>query len=143
MAGSMNSRSDVRCGESRHRKRVSGDESVVSILMRRIFLSATPNSTVYDSIIKNPKAAIEKMIDSLQSEYIDEQYAFDGICDYDAFISAVSQTVKSKNIDLIVMGTNGATGATEVIFGSNTINVIRNINCPVLAIRRRPSKCCS
>ncbi len=97
-------------------------------------MSATPNSTVYDSIIKNPKAAIKKMIDTLQKEYIDEQYTFDGICDYDAFISAVNQTVKSKKIDLIVMGTNGATGAAEVVFGSNTINVIRNINCPVLAI---------
>lgn len=97
-------------------------------------MSASPNSTVYDSIIKNPKAAIKKMIDTLQKEYIDEEYTFDGICDYDTFNSAVNQTVKSKKIDLIVMGTNGATGAAEVVFGSNTINVIRNVNCPVLAI---------
>lgn len=32
------------------------------------------------------------------------------------------------------MGTNGATGASEVIFGSNTLQVIRNIDLPILVI---------
>ena len=32
------------------------------------------------------------------------------------------------------MGTNGATGANEVVFGSNTLNVIRKIDCPTIAI---------
>ncbi|MDH5414983.1 MAG: universal stress protein, partial [Flavobacteriaceae bacterium] len=64
-------------------------------------------------------------------------YTFDVICDYDAFISAVNQTVKLKSIDLIVMGTNGATGAKEVIFGSNTISVIRNVDRPVLVIPQK------
>lgn len=32
------------------------------------------------------------------------------------------------------MGTNVITGAKEVVFGSNTINVIRTINCPTLAV---------
>ena len=97
-------------------------------------MSASPNTTVYDSVIKNPKAAIIKMIDTMQTAYANENYSFDGVCDYDSFVSAVNQTVKLKKIDVIVMGTNGATGASEVVMGSNTINVIRNVNCPVLAI---------
>ena len=36
--------------------------------------------------------------------------------------------------DLIVMGTNGVTGAKEVVFGSNTINVIRKVDCATLVI---------
>lgn len=32
------------------------------------------------------------------------------------------------------MGTNGVTGAKEVVFGSNTINVIRNVNCTTLVV---------
>jgi hypothetical protein len=32
------------------------------------------------------------------------------------------------------MGTNGATGAKEVLFGSNTLQVMRSTKCPVLAI---------
>lgn len=99
--------------------------------------SATPSSTVYDSIIKNPKDKLAKMVANYEKVFTDEAYTFDIICDYDAFISAVNQTVKLKSIDLIVMGTNGATGAKEIVFGSNTIGVIRNVNCPVLVIPQK------
>ena len=99
--------------------------------------SATPSSSVYDSIIKNPKDKLAKMVAKFEKEFRNEAYTFDVICDYDTFISAVNQTVKLKSIDLIVMGTNGATGAKEVIFGSNTISVIRNVDRPVLVIPQK------
>jgi len=97
-------------------------------------MASTPKSSLYDSIIKNPKETLNKLITQLKETYSNEEYSFESICDYDDFVSAVSQTVKSKSIDLIVMGTNGATGAKEVVFGSNTINVIRRVNAPVLVI---------
>jgi hypothetical protein len=56
------------------------------------------------------------------------------LLDYDVFIDAIRQAVNIYEIDLIIMGTNGATGAKEVIFGSNTMKVIRNINCPIIAV---------
>ena len=37
-------------------------------------------------------------------------------------------------MDLIVMGTKGASGLKEVLFGSNTVHVIKNAKCPVLAV---------
>jgi len=97
-------------------------------------MAASPKSSLYDSIIKNPKETLNKLIVQLKEKFKSEEYTFESICDYDDFVSAVSQTVKSKSIDLIVMGTNGATGAKEVVFGSNTINVIRRVNAPVLVI---------
>ncbi len=99
--------------------------------------SATPSSSVYDSIIKKPKDKLAKMVAKYEKDFTNEAYTFDVICDYDTFISAVNQTVKIKNIELIVMGTNGATGAKEVVFGSNTIGVIRNIDRPVLVIPQK------
>jgi len=38
------------------------------------------------------------------------------------------------SIDLIVMGTHGASGAREFFLGSNAYNVIKNTNIPVLTI---------
>jgi len=32
------------------------------------------------------------------------------------------------------MGTNGATGAKEVIFGRNTLNVIHRVDCPIITV---------
>ncbi len=44
-------------------------------------------------------------------------------------------TIQNQNIiDLVVMGTKGATGLTKIFFGSVTAGVIRNTKLPVLAI---------
>ena len=47
---------------------------------------------------------------------------------------AIKDTIKKHGINLIIMGTKGATGAQEFFFGSKTVRVISNINCPVLII---------
>ncbi len=41
---------------------------------------------------------------------------------------------KNTAIDLLVMGTQGASGLREILLGSNTANVIENSICPVLAV---------
>lgn len=97
-------------------------------------MTTSPGSSVYDSIIKNPKAKLKKIIIELENKYANESYSFEGVCDFDDFISAIKQTIELKDIDLIVMGTNGATNANEVIFGSNTLSTIRNVDHPILVI---------
>lgn len=42
--------------------------------------------------------------------------------------------IKDFKIDLVIMGTHGATGITELILGSNTASVIEKSPVPVLAI---------
>lgn len=39
-----------------------------------------------------------------------------------------------KKIDLIVMGTHGASGLREFFLGSNTYRVVKNASCPVLSL---------
>ena len=48
--------------------------------------------------------------------------------------STVRRIAEEDRADLIVMGTKGATGATEFFVGSNTEKVIRTSPCPVLAV---------
>lgn len=92
------------------------------------------NSSIYDSIVRKSKAKVEKMIIDFKNQFKDENFNYRAVVDFDVLIDSIKQIQKSKNIDLIVMGTNGVTGAKEVIFGSNTINVIRKIDCPTLVI---------
>ena len=48
---------------------------------------------------------------------------------------AIKNAIKEWNIDLIIMGTKGATGAKEFFFGSNTVHIIKSIkDCPVLVV---------
>ncbi len=47
---------------------------------------------------------------------------------------SIVEHATDNNIDLIVMGTKGASGLKEVLIGSNTERVVRQSNCPVLSI---------
>lgn len=49
-------------------------------------------------------------------------------------VDVVEEVCNRENIDLVVMGTQGATGMKEMLIGSNTEKVVRNAPCPVLAI---------
>jgi len=49
-------------------------------------------------------------------------------------VSVIEEVVKDHAIDLIVMGTRGASGMEEFFIGSNTEKVIRRAKCPVLAV---------
>lgn len=97
-------------------------------------LISSPYKTVHDAIIKNPKKSLDLLIESLEKKYTNQEYLFEGICDYDNFISSVKQVIAIKNIDLIVMGTNGISNVKEAIFGSNTIQVLKTIDLPILVV---------
>jgi nucleotide-binding universal stress UspA family protein len=49
-------------------------------------------------------------------------------------IDAIKKAVKQENIDMVVMGTNGASGWTSVFIGTNTGYVISDISVPVLSV---------
>lgn len=49
-------------------------------------------------------------------------------------VDGMLQTIEKENIDLVVMGTKGATGLKEVFLGSVTSNLMEKSPCPVLAI---------
>ncbi|MCC6412081.1 MAG: universal stress protein [Saprospiraceae bacterium] len=48
--------------------------------------------------------------------------------------TSIRRVADEDTVDLIVMGTKGATGAVEFFVGSNTEKVIRTAHCPVLAV---------
>jgi nucleotide-binding universal stress UspA family protein len=55
---------------------------------------------------------------------------------YGELVSSVKRMIESKKIDLVIMGTSGASGFAEVFIGSNTEKVVRFSTVPVLAVRR-------
>lgn len=49
-------------------------------------------------------------------------------------VDEIGTMIEKEGIDLVIMGTKGATGAKEALFGTNTVDVIKKIECPVIAI---------
>lgn len=54
-------------------------------------------------------------------------------------IKSIKEAVEEININLIVMGTKGASDITETYVGSNTVRVIEQTNCPVLCVPENAS----
>lgn len=95
---------------------------------------ASSGESIYDSIVKVPKKRLESYITELQNDFKNKRHTFRTHIDFDSFNQAVAQAIETHNIDLVVLGSNGATGAKEIVFGSNTLNVIRHTNISTLVI---------
>ena len=49
--------------------------------------------------------------------------------------SEINELAKENNVDLVVMGSHGASGVSEIFVGSNTEKVVRSSEIPVLVIK--------
>ena len=54
---------------------------------------------------------------------------------YDSFTKGVRTYSKNNPVDLLVMGNKGRTGAKEIFFGGNSIQIVKSkISCPILCV---------
>jgi nucleotide-binding universal stress UspA family protein len=51
-----------------------------------------------------------------------------------SFLENITDYVMGHYIDLVIMGITGSSRLTQVFMGTNTLNVVRHISCPVLII---------
>ena len=56
------------------------------------------------------------------------------MAEFGFLVDSVNDWVEKENIDVVVMGTKGETADKKLTFGSNTLQVIKYVKCPVLAI---------
>jgi nucleotide-binding universal stress UspA family protein len=96
--------------------------------------AASPDYSIYEAIANDNKKQLIALKERYVKKYESQPFYFEEHFDFDNFTDAIQQLVAAKNIQLIIMGTNGATNASEVLFGSNTLQVIRQVRCPILAI---------
>ena len=85
------------------------------------------------------RAASQEGLDELIKELLNEfgsnpNHKFETIARFETLIAGIKELIVERNIDLVIMGTKGATGAKKILFGSNTVQVFREIKFPVLAI---------
>jgi len=89
----------------------------------------------------NVRFAIAGLEDNAKRSFeaMKQEYGKDLQIDFQIFLGWMAQSLneigKEKHIDLIVMGTSGASGLPEILIGSNTERVVRFSEVPVLSVR--------
>jgi nucleotide-binding universal stress UspA family protein len=87
-----------------------------------------------DIVQQNSQDNLKNLKEKLQKEFANPLHSFITHSALNVLSSEVTRTVETEGIDVVVMGTQGATGAQEILLGTNTVHVIKNANCPVLVI---------
>lgn len=81
------------------------------------------------------KLAEKHFEELLKKPYLKDLLIHEAIIGHGEIFNDVSEVVKEKNIDLIIMGSHGTNGFMEMFIGSNTEKVVRTSKIPVLVIK--------
>jgi nucleotide-binding universal stress UspA family protein len=88
-----------------------------------------------DVYTKPSKRKLRKVLERITSRFTpNKNHKFYSLSDYDFFIESIRKHVEEKSIDIIVMGTKGASGLKKIIVGTNTGDVITKVKCNTLAV---------
>jgi len=83
----------------------------------------------------NSKENLAKTVHKIVLDTNNSKHNFKTISSKDSLLNIISKTIDNYDIDLIVLGNKGRTGAKELFMGSNTIKIANKITkCPILAI---------
>ena len=92
-------------------------------------------SAEYETAKLKSEEAFVKLLDILKLHQDNPKHSYHTISSFNFLSEALKKTISEKDIDLVVMGTQGASGTSGVIFASNTVNTMEKITeCPVLAV---------
>lgn len=83
---------------------------------------------------KNSVNGLNRVLRKVKKHFSNEKHEFKKISSFNLLNDEIKKIVKEKEIDLIVMGTKGATGADEILFGTHTVHAMKKSACPLLAI---------
>ena len=99
------------------------------------FLVPEPGEGAYEAAKLKSEQGFEKLMDMLELHNSNPKHSYHTISTFNSILYALKSTIAKHDIDMVVMGTKGMTGADSVIFGTNTIDAMEKVTeCPVLAI---------
>jgi nucleotide-binding universal stress UspA family protein len=77
---------------------------------------------------------LKKVYEELTDDYGHGTLEMDLVNRYGDLPYALKPLVEEEKVDLIVMGSSGASGATISMFGSNSFSTMKDSTCPVLTV---------
>jgi len=94
-----------------------------------------PSDEVYTEYKQLSEKKLKETIEAVKFRFKNSKHSYFFKSQHTSLFYGVVDFVKEKNVDLIVMGTKGETNNTEIIYGSNAVDIMENItSCPVLMI---------
>ena len=88
-----------------------------------------------DTLHSASENGLKMVLDRLKRTSTNPNHRFNKVSSFSLLTEEIREAVTKFNIDLIVTGTLGASGLSEVFLGSNTVRIIKaSRECPVIAV---------
>lgn len=84
-------------------------------------------------------AAVRTQFQALHKRYENASVFISTSYGHGDLVEVVSQYIDQENIDLIIMGSQGANGFKGYLFGSNAQKIVKHAHCPVMVVKQAPT----
>ena len=103
-------------------------------LMLDDLMTSTAGENMDSVLLGNSKKNLEDLLVKVNKLNKNSNHRFKAEHIFDTFFDAITEYCKQEHIELLLMGTTGATGAKKVFLGSTAAKIINKIDIPILAI---------
>ncbi|MEP3836744.1 MAG: universal stress protein [Algibacter sp.] len=95
-----------------------------------------PTEDVIEEVYTKPsRSKLRQLLKKIRGNHkANKNHHFYSLTDNYFFLESIRKNVEEKKINMIVMGTKGASGLREYIVGSNTGDVITKVKCTTLVV---------
>lgn len=105
-----------------------------------ILMDPDPDNPKYLKAKEKSETGLEDLIAGIAHRSENPRHRFEKLSTYNSVLEAIREAVKSKDIEMIVMGTKGENNPIQKIYGSTAVDVIENLYCcPTLIIPENSS----
>jgi nucleotide-binding universal stress UspA family protein len=88
-----------------------------------------------DVLKENSQRDLNKFKAKAEKGNHNTKHEFEVIASSEDMIPAINRAVQNHGINLVIMGTKGASGVSKYFMGSNTVKIVQNFKfCPILAV---------
>ena len=106
-----------------------------AIANSRFMAAAMEGGMLENGAQLSSKKGLQNFITRVGDKFNNPKHSFKTISSFSFLADEIKETIEEYYIDLVVMGTKGASGIEEVFMGSNTVRIIKSVkNCPVLVV---------
>lgn len=125
--------SDTSINAAKYAVALSKDISDAQIILYHVY-SHISFATLTSREEGSRQQITESELNKVKSEISAEKENVSVVAEEGSFVETLSDYAVGNDIDMIIMGITGSSRITQVFMGTNTLNVIRHIDIPVMII---------
>jgi nucleotide-binding universal stress UspA family protein len=96
-----------------------------------------PTLSFEEAYLKDVKADATKNFEQMKSKWAKDEPTVTTLLEYGPTTPTIRQCIEDQKIDLVIMGTHGASGLKEFLVGSNAEKIVRTSPVPVIALKNQ------